>query len=616
MDAVFYVLKKYFGHSAFRPGQEALVRSILSGRDTLGILPTGGGKSLCYQVPALLFPGITLVISPLISLMADQVQKLLSLGIPAAYLTSAQTAAERKAILARCIQGCRGNPGTSHRPSVEPFPDFSGYGRETLPRTSAESLLSFSGCGQETLPRPLAEPLSGFSGCGQETLLRSPPRLLYLSPERLLTDEFRNAAKSLHISFVCVDEAHCVSQWGENFRPAYRRIPEFLALLPKRPAFAAFTATATPDVRSDIVRFLRLKEPFVRATGFDRPNLFYRICRVHDKWPALFHLLWKYRGQCGIVYCLTRRTTESVARELCRRGVPAACYHGGMTKEEREAAQAAWLSGEVTVMAATCAFGMGIDKPNVRFVIHYQMPGSVENYYQEAGRAGRDGLPSDCVLLYSFRDVVVNRFFANRDTGEVRRNELRRLLAMRRYAAAKGCHRTWLLRYFGEEAPDFCGKCSHCLRLAIRPAMTPAEKAAEDEDLRKELRALRLRLSRQISNKARRGETDSPPPLANRSRPVILSEAKNLSPPPLANRTLPKAAKFFPRLCKKIRQRLPFRKPLLPYQIFPDGVIRDLAHLRPKNRLQFLLIENAGFFHVLRYARPFLEEIRMFEETR
>ena len=509
MDPVFYVLKKYFGHPGFRPGQEELVRSILSGRDTLGILPTGGGKSLCYQVPSLLFSGITLVVSPLISLMDDQVQKLLSLGIPAASLTSAQTAARRRAVLDRCLRG--------------------------FPAQNAPD--SHSGA----------------------------PKLLYLSPERLLTEDFREAAKRMDISFICVDEAHCVSQWGENFRPAYRRIPEFLAILPKRPAFAAFTATATPAVRRDIEHWLRLQNPYVRATGFDRPNLFYRICRVRDKGAALLAFLRKYRGQCGIIYCLTRRTTESVARELCRLGIPAACYHGAMPKAAREEAQKAWLSGEVTVIAATCAFGMGIDKPDVRFVIHYQMPGSVENYYQEAGRAGRDGKPSDCVLLYSFRDVVVNRFFASRDTGEVRKHELRRLLAMRRYAAARGCHRAWLLRYFGEEAPDFCGKCSHCLRMAVRPRMSEAERAAEDEELRKELRALRLRLARKLSKK---------------------------------------------------RQRFPFRKPLLPYRIFPDGVLQDLARLRPGNRLQFLLIENAGFFNVLRYGRSFLEEIRVFEETR
>ena len=540
MDAVLYVLQTFFGHAGFRPGQEALARSILSGRDTLGILPTGGGKSLCYQVPALLFPGITLVVSPLISLMADQVLKLLSRGIPAAFLTSSQSPGERREILGRCLSG-----SPARKPPL-PF-GIPGFSADESPAAPANR--------------------SGIPGSPGSApgVRRDAPKLLYLSPERLLTEEFRETAGRMDISFVCIDEAHCVSQWGENFRPAYRKIPEFLALLPKRPAFAAFTATATPAVRRDIERWLGLRNPFVLTAGFDRPNLFYRICRVRDKWPALLSFLRKYRGQCGIIYCLTRRTAESVARELCRSGIPAACYHGAMPKTARDKAQAAWLSGEVTVMAATCAFGMGIDKPDVRFVIHYQMPGSVENYYQEAGRAGRDGKPSDCVLLYSFRDVVVNRFFANRDTGEVRKNELRRLLAMRRYAAARGCHRAWLLRYFGEEAPDFCGKCSHCLQLAVRPAMSAAERAAEDEDLRRELRALRLRLSRTISKK---------------------------------------------------RQRLPFRKPLLPYQIFPDGVLRDLARLRPKNRLQFLLIENAGFLQVLRYARPFLEEIRVFEETR
>ena len=556
MDPVLYTLQKYFGHASFRPGQEALVRSILSGRDTLGILPTGGGKSICYQVPALLFSGITLVVSPLISLMADQVEKLNSLGIPAACLTSAQTAAERRQI----IKSCFSHPiqsGTTNTPGF--------FDKE-------DSLMN--------APTPSYWPTS----VSPDESLQAPLKFLYLSPERLLTEEFRATAVRLDISFVCVDEAHCVSQWGENFRPAYRRIPEFLALLPKRPALAAFTATATPSVRRDIETYLRLRHPFVTATGFDRPNLFFRICRVRDKWPALLAFLAKYRGLCGIVYCLTRRTTESVAQGLCHLGIPAACYHGALPRDVRDAAQAAWLSGEVLVMCATCAFGMGIDKPNVRFVIHYQMSGSVENYYQEAGRAGRDGKPSDCVLLYSFRDVVVGRFFANRDTGEVRKNELRRLLDMRRYAASRICHRAWLLRYFGETAQDFCGKCSFCLQMVLREQRTPAERALEDEDLRKELRALRLRLAQKKNNKPR--------------FPRILHRKGNSVHGFSSSENLHKKRK------------------ILPYKIFPDEVLYDLSRLRPTTRAQFLLIENANPLHVLRYGRPFLEEIRVFEETR
>ena len=488
--------------------------------------------------------------------MADQVEKLKALGIPAACLTSAQTAAERRQI----VKSCFSHPiqsGTTNTPCF--------FDKEV-------SLMN--------APTPSYWPTS----VSPDESLQAPLKFLYLSPERLLTEEFRAAAVRLDISFVCVDEAHCVSQWGENFRPAYRRIPEFLALLPKRPALAAFTATATPSVRRDIETYLRLRHPFVTATGFDRPNLFFRICRVRDKWPALLAFLAKYRGLCGIVYCLTRRTTESVAQGLCHLGIPAACYHGALPRDVRDAAQAAWLSGEVLIMCATCAFGMGIDKPNVRFVIHYQMSGSVENYYQEAGRAGRDGKPSDCVLLYSFRDVVVGRFFANRDTGEVRKNELRRLLDMRRYTASRICHRAWLLRYFGETAPDFCGKCSFCLQMVLREQRTPAERALEDEDLRKELRALRLRLAQKKNNKPR--------------FPHILHRKGNSVHGFSSSENLHKKRK------------------ILPYKIFPDEVLYDLSRLRPTPRAQFLLIENANPLHVLRYGRPFLEEIRVFEETR
>ena len=400
------ILKQYFGYDSFRPGQDELVHAILSGRDTLGIMPTGAGKSICYQVPAMLFPGLTLVISPLISLMKDQVGALVEAGVPAACINSAM--------------------------SAEEFRDA----------------LYFAGRGQY--------------------------KLLYVAPERLTAPSFLEFAKRVPISMITVDEAHCISQWGQDFRPSYLKILDFLAELPERPLVSAFTATATAEVRDDIVQALGLHEPFIKTTGFDRPNLYFAVEQPTSKGMKLLQLLNERKDKSGIVYCSTRKNVEEICDLLLSRGLPATRYHAGLDPDERRENQDDFLYDRKTIMVATNAFGMGIDKSNVSFVIHYNMPKNMESYYQEAGRAGRDGQPADCILLYSGQDVRMAEFLIERSheaedesIDEATRQELiardrERLKQMTFYCTTTECLRHYILRYFGENSPLSCGHCSSC----------------------------------------------------------------------------------------------------------------------------------------------------------
>ena len=398
----YEALARFFGYRAFRPGQEALIDAVLSGRDVLGVMPTGGGKSLCYQIPALLLPGVTLVISPLISLMKDQVAALRAAGVEAAFLNSSLTADEMRQVYRRAREGTY--------------------------------------------------------------------KLLYVAPERLEGEGFAALCRELTIPLAAVDEAHCISQWGQDFRPSYLRIRDFLSALPRRPVVAAFTATATARVREDIADRLALRDPLSLVTGFDRPNLFFDVRHPANKGSALLELLRARPGKSGIVYCATRAGVERVAAALCRRGFAAARYHAGLDEAERRQNQDDFRYDRKTVMVATNAFGMGIDKSNVGFVIHYNMPKSVEAYYQEAGRAGRDGEPADCILLFSPGDLVTARYLIEQggealdgDEREVvRRGELRRLAVMEDYCRTTGCLRGFLLDYFGQEHPPRCGNCGNC----------------------------------------------------------------------------------------------------------------------------------------------------------
>lgn len=398
------VLRKYFGHSAFRNGQEQLIDNIMSGRDCLGVMPTGAGKSICFQVPAMLLKGTVIVISPLISLMRDQVDSLVQNGISAACINSLQDSVSSSEIYHRAAAG--------------------EY------------------------------------------------KLLYVAPERLETEGFLRLCDMLEIPLVAVDEAHCVSHWGQDFRPSYLKISGFVQSLKKRPITAAFTATATDRVKRDIVEILGLNDPFSVTTGFDRPNLFFEVRKPEDKDSELLDILKGGTGGSTIVYCSTRKNVEKVCSMLNSNGFHAGQYHAGFSAEDRRAAQDDFLYDRVDVMVATNAFGMGIDKSNVSLVIHYNMPMDLESYYQEAGRAGRDGGSSRCILLYGYSDVTMAEFMigvshSENDRPQQEIEELEnidriRLRKMQGYVGTGGCLRAYILRYFGETAGSFCGNCGNC----------------------------------------------------------------------------------------------------------------------------------------------------------
>lgn len=423
-QAALEALTRYFGYDSFRPGQQGIVEALLAGRDVLGVTPTGAGKSVCYQIPAALSPGVTLVISPLISLMRDQVDALNDLGLPAAFINTTQTPDEQAMVFAQAAAG--------------------------------------------------------------------QIKLLYVAPERLETGRFRDFAARTPISLIAVDEAHCVSQWGQDFRSSYLGIGDFIAGLPQRPPVGAFTATATERVRRDIVGLLGLRNPAVTVTGFDRPNLYFDVVKLETKYKAAWvaRYVADHPDESGIVYCATRKTTEALADTLNQMGHPAVAYHGGMSPDAREAAQRDFITDKVPVVVATNAFGMGIDKSNVRYVIHHNLPESIEAYYQEAGRAGRDGEPSRCTLLWNESDIVTRRRLLDNDyenerltpeEQEIVRQSKRRLLdGMVGYCRTTDCLHRYMTRYFGQElspnagstvgediAADSsqsgkCGACSNC----------------------------------------------------------------------------------------------------------------------------------------------------------
>ena len=423
-QAALEALTRYFGYDSFRPGQQGIVEALLAGRDVLGVMPTGAGKSVCYQIPAALSPGATLVISPLISLMRDQVDVLNDLGLPAAFINTTQTPDEQAMVFAQAAAG--------------------------------------------------------------------QIKLLYVAPERLETGRFRDFAARTPISLIAVDEAHCVSQWGQDFRSSYLGIGDFIAGLPQRPPVGAFTATATERVRRDIVGLLGLRNPAVTVTGFDRPNLYFDVVKLETKYKAAWvaRYVADHPDESGIVYCATRKTTEALADTLNQMGHPAVAYHGGMSPDAREVAQRDFITDKVPVVVATNAFGMGIDKSNVRYVIHHNLPESIEAYYQEAGRAGRDGEPSRCTLLWNESDIVTRRRLLDNDyenerltpeEQEIVRQSKRRLLGgMVGYCRTTDCLHRYMTRYFGQElspnagsaagediAADSsqsgkCGACSNC----------------------------------------------------------------------------------------------------------------------------------------------------------
>jgi len=372
----------------------------------LGVMPTGAGKSICFQIPALLLPGVTIVISPLISLMKDQVSQLRLGEIPAAFINSSLTTGQYREVLRRVGNGLY--------------------------------------------------------------------KIIYVAPERLGTEDFQRFALETPISLIAVDEAHCVSQWGQDFRPSYLKISAFVEKLKNRPIIGAFTATATTDVKSDIIQFLRLNDPVSLTTGFDRPNLYFGVEKPKNKSKYFHEIIAERSGTCGIVYCATRRAVDKVCAELRRRGISAGRYHAGLEDIERRVNQDNFIQNRISVMVATNAFGMGIDKPDVRYVVHYNMPKNLENYYQEAGRAGRDRNPSECILLFSEEDIKTAEFLiqdsgrnealSEKEQRKVHRQDVKRLDSMIRYCEIEGCLRSYILNYFGEKQKSKCGNCSNCLK--------------------------------------------------------------------------------------------------------------------------------------------------------
>lgn len=511
----YEVLKKYFGYDSFRQGQESLIDAILEGRDVLGIMPTGAGKSICYQIPALLLPGITLVISPLISLMKDQVQALNQAGVHAAYINSSLT--ERQ--IARAME---------------------------------------------------------LAGQGQY-------KIIYVAPERLETEAFICFAKKARISMLTVDEAHCISQWGQDFRPSYMNILTFTEHLENRPVISAFTATATKEVKEDILHILNLNEPEILVTGFDRKNLYFEVQQIRKKEAFILSYLDRHIGESGIIYCATRKNVEKVYEILTAGGYPATRYHAGLSSEERKANQDAFIYDIKPVIVATNAFGMGIDKSNVRFVIHYNMPQSLENYYQEAGRAGRDGEEAECILLYSPQDVIINRFlieskevnpgmsYAQMD--ELKNRDEERLKKMTYYSKSRRCLRNFILQYFGDEADEAyrnCGNCSVCLE-GFKTTVTDIELDAVTES----------RVLKKKQEPGYGGKTDG----------LTLLERQ-----------------LFERL-REVRREIAAKEGVPPYIIFSDKTLADMCGKLPVNRQEMLMVSGVGEHKYGKYGEDFLNVI-------
>ncbi len=507
---LYQTLKHYFGYDTLRPGQQDLMEGILNGSDVLGIMPTGAGKSLCYQVPALMLPGITIVISPLISLMSDQVKALNQAGVHAAYINSSLTENQIRAALLYAAQG--------------------QY------------------------------------------------KIIYVAPERLNTIRFLDFACRADISMVTVDEAHCISQWGQDFRPSYLEIADFLARLPKHPVVSAFTATATERVKQDIMGSLHLQNPVTVVTGFDRPNLFFRVVKRKggkETDNSILNYVKRHEDESGIIYCATKKNVDSVCELLLQHGILAGRYHAGLSLEERKESQDDFTYDRIRVMVATNAFGMGIDKSNVRYVLHYNMPQSLEYYYQEAGRAGRDGEEAECVLFFSKQDIMINKRLLDYKATEggytsgdpaVRANEQRKLNQMIHYCETDECLRKYILNYFGDHSPCICEKCSNC----VVPEDEVEENYIETGRAKKK--------TAELADLTKEGQ------------------------------------ELFEKL-RKCRSELAAKQGVPPFIICSDKTLKDMCARCPADKTQMADVYGMGAQKIASYGESFTEIIRMFLQT-
>lgn len=579
------ILKKFYGYDDFRPGQKKVVQSLLSRKDTLAIMPTGAGKSICFQIPALLFEGITLVVSPLISLMKDQVDSLKELGISAVYINSS--------------------------------------------------------VGKKELVHSLQEIAAGFY------------KIIYIAPERLSPEYLPDIFKNLPISMIAVDEAHCLSQWGHDFRPSYKNILTFIQSLPAKPLIGAFTATATPEVKEDIIKLLSLENPAVFITGFDRPNLYFSVLRGENKDRFVVDYVQKHQQEAGIIYAGTRKDVDALQVLLELKGIKAGRYHAGMTDDERNNMQEDFLYDKVSVIVATNAFGMGIDKPNVRYVIHYNMPKNIEAYYQEAGRAGRDGLSGNCILLYSPQDTQLQKYLITKSVeSEIRQQlEYKRLQSMVDYCHTPQCLRAFILHYFGEtDAKEICNNCSNCktegrliditvdaqkvlsciyrvherFGVKIVAEVLKGSKNAKMKQFNFERLStyalMKERTVKQISDLILRlaamqyltiTESQYPVLKLNALSWQVLRGQKKVWQKIVTVEKTETRNELFEKL-RQLRREMAVKANLPPYMIFSDDTLTEMARQKPQSLSAMSHIKGVGEFKLNKYGKEFLKAIKNF----